>query len=154
MPDTTFGLLVVGCIALWWLPPAWYRVYPFERSGKVYELLGVQHFRGFVPDGDLANGLARRRDPTYRVIRGRASAAAFLGLTRQSERGHLVLLTLGVISAGFALDLGWRGWALYLTVGNALCNLYPILLQRYTRARIVSVLHRATRGRVAFDRDP
>lgn len=46
-------------------------------------------------------------------------------------------------SAAFALRLGWSGWAVYLTAGNIVVNLYPILLQRYTRARLAAVLQRA-----------
>jgi hypothetical protein len=144
MPDPAFWLVMLGCVALWWLPPSYYRVRSFERSGRVYKMLGVRQFRRFVPDGDLANRWARRRDPSHRVIHGRRSAAAFLCQTEESERAHLVLLTLGVVSAGFALYIGWPGWAFYLSVGNVLVNLYPILLQRYTRARIVAVLDRAT----------
>lgn len=146
MPPPAFWLVVLACIATWWLPSSWYRIRPFERSGRVYEMLGVHHFRRLVPDGDLANRWTRRRDPSHRVIRGRRSAASFLGRTVESERGHLVLLMLGVVSALFALYIGWRGWAFYLSAGNVVVNLYPILLQRYTRTRIVALLQRVRVG--------
>jgi hypothetical protein len=60
--------------------------------------------------------------------------------TEQSERGHLVLLALGLVSAAYAWHVGWHGWAVYLSVGNVLVNVYPILLQRYTRGRLRAVL--------------
>jgi hypothetical protein len=47
----------------------------------------------------------------------------------------VVLLALGIVSAVFAWNLGWHGWAAYLSLGNVVVNLYPILLQRYTRSR-------------------
>jgi hypothetical protein len=143
MPGASFALLIVGCVALWWLlPPAYFRVHRFEQTGRVYESLGVRLFRRFAPDGDLANRWERRANPNYRTIRGRRSAAGFVVRTEQSERGHVVLLTLGVVSAAFAWNLGWHGWALYLSAGNVVVNLYPILLQRYTRARLHAVLSR------------
>ena len=134
---------LLGCFAvsvgLWWVPPSYYQVLPFERSGRLYERVGVRHFRWFVPDGDAANRWRRRREPAFRVVRNRQHALAFRQRTQMSEKGHLVLLVLGGISTAFAWAIAWSGWALYLGVGNVLVNLYPILLQRYTRARLLRV---------------
>ena len=52
------------------------------------------------------------------------------------------MLVLGGMSAGFAWAIGWTGWAIYLAAGNVVVNLYPVLLQRYTRARISAALSR------------
>lgn len=146
LPGAPFALVVAGCIALWWaLPRAYFDVHRFERSGRIYEALGVRHFRRVAPDGDWANRWARRANPRYRLIRGRRSAAAFVARTEQSERGHVVLLALGLVSAAFAWRLGWHGWAVYLSAGNLVVNVYPILLQRYTRARIHALLSRGRR---------
>ncbi len=143
LPGAWFALVVAGCISLWWvLPRAYFELRPFERTGRVYESLGVLLFRRFVPDGDLANRWERRKKPQYRVLRGRRSAADFVVRTEQSERGHLVLLALGIVSAAYAWSLGWHGWAAYLSAGNVVVNVYPILLQRYTRGRLRAVLHR------------
>jgi hypothetical protein len=76
------------------------------------------------------------------MINGRQSALAFIKRTKESERGHVVLLALGLVSAAFAIQLEWYGWALYLTTGNSVVNLYPVMLQRHTRTRIEAVLHR------------
>jgi hypothetical protein len=144
LPGAWFVFLVVACISLWWvLPRAYFEMRPFERTGRVYEALGVLIFRRFAPDGDLANRWERRKNPQYRVIRGRRSAADFVTRTEQSERGHLVLLALGGVSAIYAWSLGWHGWAAYLGAGNIVVNVYPILLQRYTRSRLRAVLHRS-----------
>jgi len=149
LPGAWFALLVVACISLWWVvPDAYFDVQRFERTGRVYELLGVLLFRRFAPNGDLANRWERRRDPNFRVIRGRRSAADFLLRTEQSERGHIVLFTLGIVSAAWALSIGWQGWAVYLSVGNIVVNVYPILLQRYTRTRLQAVLSRKATAQV------
>ena len=134
------GLLV--SILPWWLPASWYRIRAFERSGRLYEALGVRRFRAFVPDGDLANRWRRRREPRFRVVGNRRAAKLFVRRTELSERGHLVWLAAGVLSAAFAWSIGWRGWAVYLSAGNVLVNVYPILLQRYTRARLVRAFGR------------
>jgi hypothetical protein len=135
-----FVAFFVMCLMPWWLPSSYYRVHSFERGGRLYEALGVRLFRYFVPDGDLANRWRRRREPNFRIIANRRFAAAFVRRTEMSEKSHLVLLLMGVLSSIFALEIGWRGWALYLAVGNVLVNLYPVLLQRYTRTRLQAVV--------------
>jgi len=132
-------------LTVWWLPASYYQVRAFERTGRVYANLGVRYFRWFVPDGDVANRWRRRSDPSFRIIRNRHYARAFRQRTELSEKSHLMMLVFGVMSAGFAVAIGWPGWAIYLTVGNVLVNLYPILLQRYTRARLTVLLSRQQR---------
>ena len=133
----------VNCLTPWWLPPSYYATRPFEQSGRLYEILGVRVFRHFVPDGDFANLWRRRRQPDFRVVTNRRAAAAFVERTIFGEKSHLVLFLIGAASCVFAYQIGWRGWAIYLAAGNILVNLYPVLLQRYTRAR----LHRILEGR-------
>ncbi len=130
----------IACLAAWWLPASYYKVRSFERSGRVYEVLGVKLFRWFVPDGDLANRWRRHREPTHRIIRNRRFAEAFVARTELSEKSHMVVLLVGLVSAAYAWQIGWQGWAIYLTVGNLLVNVYPILLQRYTRARLLPIV--------------
>jgi hypothetical protein len=139
-PLPVSGVLFAACVALWWVPSSYYTIRQCERSGRLYEAMGVRLFRWLVPDGDAANKWRRRREPTFRVIRNRRYASAFVQRTELSERSHLVMLALGSLSAAFAWQIGWTGWALYLGVGNVLVNLYPMLLQRYTRARLVSIV--------------
>ena len=132
--------LFAACAAVWWLPSSFYEIRPFEQSGRLYEVMGVRLFRWFVPDGDAANKWRRLSQPAFRIIRNRQSAIAFVRRTELSERSHLVMMALGGVSAAFAWKIGWEGWAVYLGFGNVLVNLYPVLLQRYTRARLLSVI--------------
>lgn len=135
--------LLVACfaggVAVWWMPASYFQVRAFEQNGRLYERLGVRHFRRLVPDGDWANRWRRRRDPAFRIIRNRRYARAFRHRTELSEKSHLVMLVLGGMSAAFAWRIGWLGWAAYLGAGNVIVNLYPVLLQRYTRARLTAV---------------
>ena len=103
---------------------------------RLYGPLGVRLFKRIAPNGDLVNRLARRRYPGYRVLGGRADLPGFLEGTRSGERGHLVFLLMGLFTAVYAARIGWHRWALFLTLGNTAFNLYPVMLQRYNRARI------------------
>ncbi|HEX9982930.1 MAG TPA: hypothetical protein VGF69_06685 [Thermoanaerobaculia bacterium] len=76
------------------------------------------------------------------MLRNRTTAAAYVTRTEEGERGHAVLLVAGILSALFAWRIGWHGWALYLSAGNVVVNVYPILLQRYTRARLQRIIGR------------
>jgi hypothetical protein len=147
---SVFAGLFVACVSTWWLPSSYFRVRSFERTGRIYEVLGVRIFRWFVPDGDLANRWRRRSEPDFKIIRNRRLAAAFVRRTQLSEKSHVVVLFLGLISAAYAWQIGWRGWAAYLALGNVLVNLYPILLQRYTRARLLPIV--AARRRLGRSR--
>jgi hypothetical protein len=106
----------------------------------------VRWFRAIVPDGDLANRLRRVRDPGYRVVRSRAYVEAMWARAVEGERSHLVLLIFGAGSALIAARVGWTGWAAYLAVGNLLVNVYPVLLQRYTRTRLAPLRRPGVEG--------
>jgi hypothetical protein len=144
-----FAAAVAACFALAWLPASYYRIKSFERTGRLYEVLGVRLFRSLVPDGDLANRWRRRAEPGLRIVRNRRQAMAFVRRTEQSEKGHLVLLGMGLLSAAYACSIGWWGWAAYISAGNLVVNIYPVLLQRYTRNRIERIL---SRDRQAIDK--
>ncbi|MBY6204020.1 glycosyl-4,4'-diaponeurosporenoate acyltransferase CrtO family protein [Halomonas denitrificans] len=151
MPGPWFVLLSVGAIGLWRvLPHAYFRIRHFERLQRPHDRLGIRTFRKWVPDGDLANRWARRLDPGHRIIRDRRTAEAFVDRTIDSERGHVVLLALGLLTAGHAIAIGWTGWALFLTFGSVVVNVYPILLQRATRVRLEAALSRPSRPRCKF----
>lgn len=114
----------------------------YDRPGTVasarrlYGSLGIHLFKRIAPNGDLVNQLVRRRYPGYRVLGGRTDLPGFLEGTRSGERSHLVLLMMGLFTAVYAARIGWYRWAILLALGNVVFNLYPVMLQRYNRARI------------------
>ncbi len=122
-----------------WLPRSYYRERDVERARRRYEALGVRVFKQFVANGDRVSRWARRREPGYRVLAGRDELECFAERTRGVEHSHLVLLLLTAFSAFHAARIGWYGWAIGLTIGNILCNVYPVLLQRYNRARVALI---------------
>jgi len=137
-----FGPLCVTPTAFKHVPDSYFDIKRFEADGRVYELLGIRFFKRVVPNGLYINQLARRFDPVYRVVRNKQSMIEFEAQTILAERCHLVSLLLMVPSAIYALMLGWYVFAAVILLPNIPLHVYPILLQRYTRARIQNALQR------------
>jgi hypothetical protein len=133
-------LLLLASLAVSRLPGGYYRCRPFERRGRVYEMLGVRYFRMLVPHGDVFNWLVRRSKPGYRVVRDRQTLADYEARTRVAEAFHLGSLLVMAPAAVYAMFAGWSGMALWLTLPSIPLHLYPVLLQRYTRARMAKPL--------------
>ena len=131
-----FGAAAFACLLPWWLPRSYYDAGQTPAARRLYERLGVRLFRRVATNGDLINRAARRESARYRVIRDLGSAGTFVEGNKRGERGHLILLCAGLATAAHALSIGWFGWAIALTAGNTVFNLYPILLLRYNRARV------------------
>jgi hypothetical protein len=129
------------------LPERYYRIKPLELSGRLYERLGIRFFKRFVPNGDYINRIIRRTEPGYRVISDKGSIIELESRTRLAETCHLAGLFLPLPSAVYALMLGWDLFALWMILPFIPFHLYPVLLQRYTRARIAKVRIRRRLGR-------
>jgi hypothetical protein len=129
------GLSIVPSL----LPPRYFRPKPFER-GRFYPLLGIRLFRHLAPDGDAINRRVRAIDPLYRVIRDRVALREHLDGTYANERWHLSFFIVGTFTQVFAAMSGQFVWATLLTITNTCFNLYPVMHQRYKRARARRVL--------------
>jgi hypothetical protein len=145
-PDEAPFWWLVGSLltsyAISFLPLSWYSVHRFEANGRLYEGLGVKAIRALVSNGDLINRFVRRRFPGYRV---HAFAKRIDKVTkdgRSNELSHLISFGGGLVVAVYAWRIGWSDWAVWLTLANLLVNLYPVLVQRYTRARIEKITSR------------
>lgn len=117
------------------LPRAWFRPRRFERGG-LYPALGVRLFRMVATDGDWVNSRLRRVDPAYRVVRDRRTRDDHIAGSITNERWHSMWLLVGLATAGSAVATHQFGWAIAVTLFNAAFNLYPVMHQRYKRARI------------------
>ena len=126
------GAAVVALPAF--LPSAYFVPRSFERGG-LYPALGLRWFRKVAPDGDWINRRLRHLDPSYRVVRDRRTRAEHLAGTILNERWHTSWLLLGLLTAVFAAVTRQYGWVIVLSVFNVAFNLYPVLHQRYKRAR-------------------
>jgi uncharacterized membrane protein len=128
------GLAILTSVLPFLLPARFFRPRAFER-GRFYQRLGLHAFRYLAPDGDWVTRRVRRLDPTYRLIRSRADVRAHIAGTYANERWHLAFFVAGLFTQAFAITSGQIGWAVLLTLTNVAFNLYPVLHQRYKRAR-------------------
>jgi hypothetical protein len=114
----------------------YFTVLPFERNGRVYEALGVRFFKRFASAGDLVNRRRRRFDSQFRNVRNHDSALEWEARTRFNELAHLLSLAFSVVMIGWLCFRERYTWLPVIALLNLVLNVYPILLQRYNRARI------------------
>lgn len=131
LPMTWLG--TVSHVAPFRLPAVIHALRGGERDGQVYARLGVGLIKRLARRGPVAwfnPGLRLPGEPTA------ASLAALERrmCTAEASHGILLVLTLGVV--GHAVARGW--WlAAAVTLGlDVLINGYPVMLQRYNRARL------------------
>src|SRR5262249_34632316 len=129
-----------------WLSPAagYYFLRPFEASGIAYERLGVRLFRRLTVTGDYFNWAARKYDPQYRGVCSHGAVVQAERHGRSNERAHVAALVFLVPPTLCALLVGQYRLATALLTVNLLGNVYPVLLQRYTRARLNALMSRRT----------
>ena len=118
------------------LPARYYRPKSFESDGRVYELLGVRFYKRWMMNGDYMNRLTRRFVPGYRIVSGADSLRKFEAQARRHEKGHLLWFIITALAGSYAAVLGSTALAACLFLSSLLVHLYPLMLQRYTRARI------------------
>jgi hypothetical protein len=146
-------LLVAAGIALpRSLGERYFRTRHWERDGTLYRALGVRRFGRWAPRGAVMQRIARRhaagstrgtRATTPRSPATHAAGRHALGdATRASERTHVWWLFMTGALIVWAGAIGaWPAAALLIAV-NIAFNVYPILLQRETRARLQRVARR------------
>ena len=120
----------------------------FEKSGRLYEALGVRGFQKlyFMTLGKLVEGLCGQKPGLSDI--SDESLENYENFTRGLEMIHL---PLAAVCSPLVIRLFANGdyklGAINLAI-QALVNYYPIMLQRYNRARVYRILERrkARRG--------
>src|ERR1051326_2382195 len=134
-------MVVAGGCVLSHYSEQYFRLRDWEVSGTLYEHLGVRYFKRFVVTGDYWNRAARYYDHNHR---GLGSAKSIRQAKRQrefSEKVHLLALFSTLPPIICAMLIGWSKAAALLALSNLPFNVYPVMLQRYTRARIESLMN-------------
>ena len=125
------------------LPAGYFEPWQWEARGQFYRRVGVEQFRSIVANGDLVNRFVRARHRDYHVYG--AELDRLVPKSIWNERRHIAYLCWGCLTALAAHRIGWNMWAVWLAGSNIGANLYPIMLQRYSRARVLR-LARLARG--------
>jgi len=133
------------------LPRSYFEPRPWESDGQLYRRAGVEQFRAIVANGDLVNRFVRARHRDYRVYG--PEMEKLVPKSIWNEKRHIAYLCWGFVAAVYAWSIGWHGWAIWLAGANIGANLYPWMLQRYSRARVMRLARIAER-RSLFARKP
>lgn len=131
VPMTWLG--TVSRVAQPRLPDGYHRLRAFERDGRVYERLGVRVVKRLLRRGPLAVfnpdlHLPADRSPEHLAHLERRMCDA------EAAHALLFVATLGVVA--HAVAQGWWTAAALTLVFDVLLNGYPVMLQRYNRARL------------------
>lgn len=117
-----------------------YRTADWENGGKVYEKLGIKHWKDALPDmSRIMPDMVKKKMTGQNREQG---MDVLIAETCVAECVHywLIVLSLGIF-------LFWRGgWAVvFWLVYNILGNVPFILIQRYNRPRLVLLEQRRKR---------
>ena len=136
-------LICIGCATLAaFLPPSFFELRFFEHSGSLYARLGVKRFKFFVNNGDGMRLIFRSAFPRAVEPTNSASMQQWLRQGVTNERVHWSSLFGTAPVAVWSAVAGHPWFTLYLALANVPANVYPILLQRYTRARLLPLLRK------------
>jgi len=108
------------------LPSSYFRIRGFERSGRVYERLGVRAARRVF-----------RLSPAVRFSGQRQSLNKLERDMRLAEKHHALSLIVIVIVAIYIQVTGRLGLTLGLLIFGVALQAYPVMLQRYNRGRLI-----------------
>lgn len=123
-----------------WLWRVYFRPRPWERAGRVYEALGVRRIKELLFGGRYFNALVSLiRGRRYRPFRGRGWPRRWLRFTVGVETGHLVIGLYMLARASSHLLGGRVVVAGRILLLNVFVNFYPIVVQRFNRARLVRI---------------
>jgi len=133
-------------------PLRWFNLWDFERDPRFYERLGVRHFKRFATQGDFWNKRRRQADPSFRHVASVDSAIAWESRTRFNEAVHLCSLALGLSIMAWLYSRGELLWLAIVFLAVLIWDVYPIMLQRYNRARIGRIRSLRLAGQVRASR--
>lgn len=113
------------------LPEGWYRLRPWERSGRAYERIGVRAVKALLRRGPLSWFNPDLHLPAERTPEALARLDRRM---RDAEASHAILAAATLpIAASMAVS-GWWSTAAWTVAFDVLMNGYPVALQRYNRA--------------------
>ena len=126
------------CVCLVSIPQSYYELRPFEVDGRFYRRLGVHKFRYLVVDGDGIQRLMQRIDPHWQCGLTKLSNEEWIERTRGTEWIKLALMG-STLDHRLAYSRGRPILLSLILLWNIPSSVYPILLQRYTREKLIRI---------------
>ena len=131
--------IVFYFVSLTIIPRRYYNLQPFEQDGRLYRRLGMRQFRYIVGEGEGIQKLARRIDPQWQSTLSKLSYDERIKWTQTAEWIHISMIFLSLPLIALAYRRGFTTFATLYLLSNIPFNIYPILLQRYTRAKLLRI---------------
>ena len=124
------------------LPKSFYNTIQVKNL-SVLKKTGVTLAQRYAQNGTIINRIIRKKIPGYKTVYDKRTMEAQYKKTYEFEKFHFLALLFFLLTTVFAFITSYYLWSLMLIVTNIIYNVYPILLQHYTRLRITSLLKRA-----------
>jgi hypothetical protein len=141
LPRNLLYIFLGVSLAGYLLPTSFYKRIQIRKL-KFLKRAGVPLVQRYAQNGTIINRIIRKKIPQYKLNYDRKTMEASYKRTYEYEKFHFVALIFFLLTTVFALTASYYVWSLILTVTNIIYNVYPILLQHYTRLRISSLLQR------------
>lgn len=131
------SILTVFC------PRNFFIFFQLGKTASPYKNMGVAYINKFTQNGDIINGILRKKYPAYSIIaKEKLSKNKILQQTYMFEKFHFMLFLFFILTAVYAVFQQFYWWALFITITNVIYNIYPVLLQQYIRIRLLSIKKR------------
>jgi hypothetical protein len=125
-------------LACMFIPTSLLKTMQLSSNRNFYERLGVKQAQFVTQNGKAVNTILRSTDPDYRIVRNRAALSTLQARMAMYEKYHLAGLTFFLITFAEALLSAQYALAALIFIANIIYNVYPILIQQYTRTRMPS----------------
>ncbi|MGE5262596.1 MAG: hypothetical protein ACM3S0_04375 [Acidobacteriota bacterium] len=121
-------------------PPAYYDTKPFERTGQLYERIGIRLVKKLLRRGPL-----RILSPTLQFPKEKTVSALrnLENEMRKAETAHALTFILMLWVVGYAAVKGWLDAVIWMLLFDVLINVYPIMLQRYNRIKLQELIYKS-----------
>ena len=131
-----YTFLIISLLSIF-LPQSCFNRIQLEKTPSFYKKTGVTFINRFTQNGDVINGLIRKKFPQYKVVStGRQSINKVLQQTYMFEKFHFAMFLSFILITIYAVKYDYLWWAFILSVNNIIYNVYPCILQQYIRVRL------------------
>ncbi len=134
-----FAIIIVVSFFPVFLPVSFLNNIQVFKKRLTYKKVGVEFISRFTQNGAFVNNIIKKRYPGYKVVLStKQSRVNLLRQTYMFEKFHLLLFVFFTVLIFYALIHQYYWWALVLLLSNIIYNVYPCLLQQYTRLRLLA----------------
>lgn len=108
-----------------------------SKNADFYKRIRVGFINRFTQNGDIINGLLRKKYPDYKVVSPkRILVRKLIEQTYVFEKFHFILFLFFTLITVYSIVNSYFGWATLFFTSNIIYNIYPALLQQYIRIRL------------------